>query len=81
MEHAPQTITSETSPVDAVWFAVTGGKFLLHQVRSEKYGDYVVVLDNNGKQIGDAHRIYADGYAVQTKPYAGYVPDRDIVWV
>lgn len=73
------TINQETKCVEAVWFAVLGGKFILR-----KDGDsdrFCYVLDDEGNVIGSAQRIYANGYAVHTKPYAGYVNDKQIVFV
>ncbi len=72
-----RTITNATSPIAAALFAVAGGKFTL---RGSPEG-IVRVLDANGKVIGSAYRIYPDGYAVHTVPYAGYVHDSQITWV
>lgn len=72
------TISNETDSVTAVWFSLTGGKFLL-----ELYSDsdnQAMVLDGAGNVIGSASRIYSDGWSVQTKPFGGYVPDTQIVF-
>ena len=79
-----KTIKADTSPFAAALFAVAGGKF-----KMQKDKDSFVpasppgrrVLDDEGNVIGSAHRIYADGYAVETAPYWGYVPDGHIEWV
>ena len=71
------TIKVETDPLAAVFFAVAGGKFRL---KSAEDG-FVKVLDDDGNIIGSAYRIYPDGYAVETAPYAGYVADSQIEWV
>ena len=74
-----QTITAHTNSVDAVWHALTDGKFILrHDGRDDTFCD---VLDDAGNVIGSAHRIYSDGYAVQTRPFGGYVSDKQIVFV
>ena len=41
------------------------------------------VLDDTGKVIGSAHDYPYDGrgYAVHTKPFAGFVPESDIEYV
>ena len=70
------TIRADTSPLAATLFAVAGGKF---RMRKDKDG-FVRVLDDDGNVIGSAHRIYDDGYAVETPPYWGYVPDSQIEW-
>ena len=77
------TIRADTSPVAAALFAVAGGKF---RMRKDKDGFVPAwsagrrVLDDDGNVIGSAHRIYDDGYAVETPPYWGYVPDSQIEW-
>lgn len=74
------TITANTDSVMAVWHAVTNGKFILH-IDSDISENWAQVLDDNGNRIGDAHRIYSDGWAVHTAPFAGYVNDSQVVMV
>ncbi len=78
-------VNADTSAVAAVWYSLLGGKFpvRLHDGCREpghRYGD---VLDEAGTTIGSAHDyIYGGrGWAVHTKPFAGYVPDEQIVIV
>lgn len=73
------TIDKDTPPVAAVYFAVLGGKFLLRRVNwSPNVAD---ILNNSGEIIGSAQRIYSDGWSVHTRPFGGYVPDDQIVYV
>lgn len=79
------TITATTNPVNAVWHSLTGGKFRVklenkRAVPGRRYGQ---VLDDNGNQIGDASDyIYGGrGFAVQTRPFGGFVPVEQIEFV
>ena len=73
------TITDDTSPTAAVYFAILGGKFYLRRVDwSPNIAD---VLNDSGEVIGSAHRIYSNSWAVHTKPFGGFVPDSQVVYV
>lgn len=69
------TITNDMSPVAAALFACAGGKF-----RFRDEGGSIRVLDDQNRVIGSAHRFYCDGYAVHTRPFAGYVSDSQVIW-
>ena len=78
------TISNDTNPVDAVFHAVFGGKFLIHLLDDNGPGRrYGNVMDNNGNVIGSASDyIYGGrGYAVNTKPYGGFVPEEQVEYV
>lgn len=78
------TIKSDTSPVQAVMFAVTGGTFRLQLTNDEGPGHRSgYILDDDGNRIGDASDfIYGGrGFAVHTKPFAGFVSIDQIEFV
>lgn len=70
------TISNDTNPVAAVYFAILGGTFRLR--RDHRDPKWAEVLDDAGNVIGSAHQCYANGgWAVHTGPFAGYVrPDQ-----
>lgn len=75
------TIDNSTDSVAGVWFALLGGKFLL-RIDHEFSSTFADVLDSCGNVIGSATQMYADGgWAVHTKPYAGYVEPSQIIFV
>ena len=74
------TLTGTENALEGVYFSVLGGTFKLKKTTVDGYTFHDVVNDD-GQVIGSAHRIYSDGWAVHTKPYAGYVPDSQIVMV
>jgi len=80
MDAEEHTITNETDSVTAVWHSLTGRKFFLRidPNISETFAD---VIGENGEVIGSASRIYSDGWAVQTRPFGGYVPDEQCIIV
>lgn len=71
------TFKTDMDAFTAVFFTVLGGKFRLQETED----GYVDVIDDDGETIGDAHRIYSDGWAVHAGEFAGYVPDTQIVMV
>jgi hypothetical protein len=74
------TINNATTSVSAVWHSLTGGKFIL-RVTTPGQG-WAHVLDDQGNIIGDANQMYSDGgWAVHTKPFGGYVPSSQIIFV
>lgn len=78
------TISANTSPVDAVFHSVLGGKFRVRLTRDNGPGRRSgEVLDDAGNRIGDASDyIYGGrGYAVHTRPFGGFVPESQIVYV
>ena len=79
------TISRDTSPVDAVWFAISGGTFRIrlsgHAMRpGQRSGE---VLDDAGNVIGSASDyIYGGrGFAVHTPAYGGFVSTDQVVFV
>jgi hypothetical protein len=74
------TIRDDTNPVCAAYFAVVGGTFRLREAESGAGYD---VLDDDGNVIGAASRSCygASGFAVHTKPFAGFVPEAQIEYV
>ncbi len=79
------TINANTSPVDAVWCSLLGGKFLvkLSDGVREPGRRFGTVVDEHGTVLGSAqdYTYSGRGWAVHTKPFAGYVPDEQIVIV
>lgn len=78
------TINENTNPVSAVLHAVTGGKFRVRLTTDEGPGRRDgYVLDDSDNIIGSASDATYNGrgFAVHTKPYAGYVPEEDIIFV
>lgn len=79
------TIDANTDSVSAVWYSLLGGKFLVKLEDPEVTPGSRIgsVVDANGNTIGSAQDYtYAGrGFAVHTKPYAGYVPCEQIVFV
>ena len=76
--------TPPTDSVSAVWYALTGGKYIVrltdeHAQPGNRSGD---VLDSDGKVIGSASDyIYGGaGFAVHTRAFGGYVPTEQIVF-
>lgn len=72
------TINADTNPLAAVWFAILGRKFLLHE-----YTDgYAYVLNDDGQIIGEAHRMSkSGGWSVHTIPFGGVVSADQIMFV
>lgn len=80
IEEQPVTLSGDDNPVDALLFAVFGGKFLLRRLPG--WPNMAEVLNNAGAVIGTANRIYPDGgWSVSTRPFGGYVPPAQIVEV
>lgn len=79
------TIDNNTSSVDAVWHAVTGGKFRIRLLPQEKgsRSRWGIVLNDKGEQIGDAndYTYGSRGFAVHTGPYGGFVSIEQIEFV
>lgn len=78
------TINENTGSTEAVGHAISGGKFRLRLVEDNGPGSrHADVLDDNGKCIGGASDyIYQGrGWAVHTKPFAGFVPEEQIEYV
>lgn len=72
------------SPVSAVAYAITGGKFRVRLTEDNGPGRrWGQVLDNDNNVIGEAsdYTYRGKGFAVHTKPYAGYVPENQIIFV
>jgi len=76
-----ETITNSTDAFTAVLFTIQDGKFHFRKQKDDKIGIFVDVLDDIENKIGEAYRLYTNGYAVRTVPYAGYVPDEQIEWI
>lgn len=69
------TIRADTSPVDAIWFAVLGGQFRVRLTEDNGPGlRSGEVLDEQGRVIGSASDfIYRGaGFCICTAPYHGY---------
>lgn len=80
------TITDSTDSHTAVLFAVLGGSFRirLRDCKRDSYGRRSGdVLDDAGNVIGYAHDLIygASGFTVETRPFAGYVPNDKVVFV
>jgi len=79
------TLTGQEDALVGVYYSILGGTFNLRKIVYPDMPDYNAksadVIGQDGSIIGYAHRIYSDGWAVHTKPYAGYVPDSQIVMV
>lgn len=76
-------ITAETPSVAALWYTILGGQFRLRMVQDNGIGHrWANVLDAEGNCIGQADDfIYgASGWAVHTAPFAGFVPNSQIVF-
>ena len=73
-----RTINDDTDPFAATLFAVADGTFRL---RETAYGWQV--LDNADQVIGSASDIPygASGFSVHTRPFAGFVPRRNVEFV
>ena len=79
------TIDHDTSPLDAVFHAVVGGKFILrlHEPNAEPGRRFADVLNDAGERIGSAHDFiyHGTGFAVHTGPYGGFVSLDQVVFV
>ncbi len=79
-----KTISSNTNCVSAMRHAVLGGTFRvrLNEDRGpgHRWGE---VLDDAGNVIGSAqdYTYGGSGFAVHTRPFAGYVPTHQIEFV
>lgn len=83
---AAPTISATTDSVTAVFHAVMGGAFrvrLQKESSKEPGRRHVDVLDDAGNVIGGGYDyIYGGaGFAIHTKPFGGYVPEGQLVWV
>ena len=78
---ATYTMTGSEDSVTAVWAQCLGvGKYLL--VRDPDSKTWARVINEKGEQIGDANQMYSDGgWAVHTRPFAGYVPPSQVEFV
>jgi hypothetical protein len=82
-------MTGQEDSVTSVWAMCLGtGKYLLRRDKgTATYHDSIAskwaqVVNEQGERIGDAHQMYADGgWAVHTRPFAGYVSPDQIQFV
>lgn len=79
------TINAETNSLEAVVFSIMGGKFRLRLTNpdAEPGKRCAFVLDDNDNVIGHAQdwTYGGSGFAVQTKPFGGYVSEEQIEFV
>ena len=74
------TLQGNENALVGVAYAVMGGEFILQHRNDTPASNMLLdVVNDTGVVIGYAHRIYSDGWAVQTAPFAGYVPDEQII--
>jgi len=74
-----RTIHNDMNPLAAVYYWLFGGRFVLRYYSDCR--DCAMVLDENKNTIGEAHAMRTGGWAVHTKPFSGYVPSSQIVFV